>query len=254
MPRNGRYGEAFFASIEKSSLASAEVIVPLIFDLVGPLRSAIDVGCGTGAWLKVLSDFGVADYVGLDGWYVSPEQLLISPAHFRPADLSKGLQVDRRYDVAFCLEVVEHLSPEAGDAVVATLVELSDVIVFSAAIPYQGGTGHVNEQWPQYWGDRFAQHHYLALDPFRRRIWDHPQVDRWFAQNIVLFASGERVAADERLAKEFAINGGRLMSLVHPRFYLPRAQLAKRYVDFVHPLIRPLSVLLRRRTSSGSIS
>ena len=63
-------------------------------------------------------------------------------------DLAQPLQIDRRFDLALSLEVAEHLPPECGSEFVQTLTDLSSVILFSAAIPFQGGTDHLNEQWP----------------------------------------------------------------------------------------------------------
>ena len=61
----------------------------------------------------------------------------------------------------------------------------------SAAIPNQGGLDHVNEQWPDYWAARFAEHGYLPHHLIRGRIWEEPSVDVFYRQNILLFAGAE---------------------------------------------------------------
>ena len=47
MKANATYDPAFYSENDAFSSKSAEIIVPLILDLVGP-HSVIDVGCGTG--------------------------------------------------------------------------------------------------------------------------------------------------------------------------------------------------------------
>ena len=71
------------------------------------------------------------------------------------------------------LEVAEHIPPECADIFVESLTwGLAPVIMFSAAVPGQGGTLHLNEQWPAYWASKFAQHGYVLIDCLRPQLWD----------------------------------------------------------------------------------
>ena len=87
-------------------------------------------------------------------------------------------------------------------------------MLFGAAIPGQGGTGHRNEQWPSYWAEQFAAAGHAATDPFRLRVWDDPGVKWWFAQNLVCFARPETLAERPALASAACPDGP--LSLVHP--------------------------------------
>jgi SAM-dependent methyltransferase len=186
------YGTSFYEAIAADSQQSAEVVVPLVNDLVKPL-SVLDVGCGTGEWLKVWSNLGITDFLGVDGSYVDRALLSIPPDHFRGADLANGLDLGRRFDLVTSLEVAEHLPPESADRFVATLTAHSDVVLFSAAIPGQGGNEHVNERWPRYWIERFSSRGYEALDVLRPSLWGDDRVAFWYRQNALLFAHRERV-------------------------------------------------------------
>ena len=64
------------------------------------------------------------------------EQLRIAPQDFQVQDLRRSFRLERRFDLALCLEVAEHLPAKAADAFVASLVELAPVVVFSAAMPF----------------------------------------------------------------------------------------------------------------------
>ena len=85
------------------------------------------------------------------------------------------------------LEVAEHLAPECGPRFVEALVNQSDNILFSAAIPGQGGQSHVNEQWPSYWIGLFSNHRYRCFDFIRPMIWEDRQVECCYRQNILFF-------------------------------------------------------------------
>ena len=111
------YDREFFEGYQQTAIyqgvrSSAEVVVPLVVQLLHP-RSVVDVGCGTGTWLKVFEEQGVSDFCGLDGDYVG-EALEIPTDHFVPADLRMGVTLDRRFDLAVSLEVAEHLPEESA--------------------------------------------------------------------------------------------------------------------------------------------
>ena len=66
------------------------------------------------------------------------------------------------------------------------LTSFSDVILFSAAIPGQGGTHHVNEQWPSYWIEKFAARGYVPVDCIRPFIWADSSIRTDYRQNLIM--------------------------------------------------------------------
>ena len=231
------YDESFFAMLKSTGRTSAEQIVPLLIDLIAP-ASVVDVGCGAGTWLGVFKRSGIEDVLGLDGEWVDPAALEIPRSQFRVTDLTKSFSCDRRFDVAVSLEVAEHLPERSADEFVRSLVNLAPVVVFSAAIPFQGGTAHLNEQWPDYWAGRFRSHGYLAFDCVRPRVWDNPAVSWWYAQNTVIYCTEDYARTHEwtRQALIEARNP-QVLALVHPR----RFEYAIHSFDPTHV---PLSALL----------
>ena len=99
--------------------------------------------------------------------------------------LRMPIHLERRFDLVLCLEVAEHLPADSAPTLIDSLVSLGPVIVFSAAIPYQGGTHHVNEQRPEYWARHFATKEYVPVDFLRRQIWQLHDVEWFYAQNIL---------------------------------------------------------------------
>jgi SAM-dependent methyltransferase len=211
------YTSAYFDSHVAGSLRSARAILPLVLDLVD-VESAVDIGCGVGAWLSVLIELGVNEVFGIDGDYVEPKDLLIPERCFTAKDLAKEVRVERAFDLALSLEVAEHLPPERARSFVETLAGLAPVVLFSAAIPGQGGIGHVTERWPDYWAGLFAEHDYAAVDAVRYRIWTNHDVEPWYAQNALLFAASSALADSLRLRREYD-RDDRILNVVHPRIF-----------------------------------
>lgn len=116
----------------------AEKVYSILLDSM-EINSIVDVGCGVGTWLYAAQEFGRTDILGIDGDWVSEEQLVIPCNKFRRQDLNESIMVERRFDLVQTMEVAEHLKPERADGFVDDLTKLSDVVLFSAAIPYQGG-------------------------------------------------------------------------------------------------------------------
>ena len=195
------YDLTFFDQNRHDALAAAQVIVPLLLELVHP-ASVVDVGCGAGAWLHVFRGRGVGLIRGLDGAYAQTLNMLIERDCFVPVDLSGDLRIPGHYDLALCLEVAEHLSQRRAGWLIDELAAAAPLVLFSAAIPAQGGTGHVNERWPGYWRALFAARGYQMLDPVRRKIRDDQRVKWWYRQNLVLFASEDAIRINQALTAE----------------------------------------------------
>ena len=213
------YTTRFYQKQSDGSARSAARIVPLVLDLVRGIQSVVDVGCGVGTFLAEFRDHGVGFVQGFDGDYVNREMLRIAKDQFAARDLSVPLQFDRRFDLAVSLEVAEHLPAERAHSFVGDLTRLSDLILFSAAIPGQGGTHHINEQWQDYWANQFQEFGYHALDAIRSRIWDCDDIEPWYRQNTLLYAN---LAALERHPALLSDRASPLPSLcvVHPATWL----------------------------------
>ncbi|MBV9657765.1 MAG: class I SAM-dependent methyltransferase [Verrucomicrobia bacterium] len=206
---------------DETAARSPRRIAPLLYEIFAPQR-VIDVGCGLGFWLREFHRLGAAEICGLDGAWVPRERLQIPPQAFTVCDLNKALPVTGPFDLALCLEVAEHLRSESAERLVASLCALSPVIVFSAAIPGQGGFEHINERFQDYWIEQFRAHGFHAHDLVRPRVWADPEVAFCYAQNLFVFVKSDAQLAPgvgARLAAA-APPGVSLATAVHPELYL----------------------------------
>jgi SAM-dependent methyltransferase len=213
------YTPDFFKALGASARRSVAIVAPLVMDLIHP-QSVVDVGCGTGEWLAGFRQLGVEDVVGIDGAWVPRDQLQIPAEAFVERDLTHPFRLGRTFDLALSLEVAEHLVEHAADAFIASLIGLAPAILFSAAIPFQGGNAHVNEQWPSYWAAKFAIHDFEVVNCLRPHIWDNAKVESYYRQNLLLFVRHDRLQSDSRLRQ--AQEATRLVPIdvAHPWYFI----------------------------------
>jgi SAM-dependent methyltransferase len=179
--------------------------------------SVVDVGCGIGTFLAAFKDAGVNDLLGLDGNWVNKSQLCIDEKYFTEIDLESPIDLERRFDIAVCLEVAEHLSPGSADKLVQTLCSASDLIIFSAALPGQGGENHLNEQLAEYWQEKFLCHDFYFFDIFRERYWHNSDIDWWYKQNMFLVARSSATLPSSVSDRKV---DGTVNTYVHPEPFL----------------------------------
>jgi SAM-dependent methyltransferase len=215
------YKPSFFKRWEKTCFQSSEIIIPIVLKILGNISSVVDMGCGTGPWLSVFNSYGITDFTGIDGDYVNEDALVITKEHFKAYDLNKPLDLRRTFDLVVSLEVAEHLYPQNSETFVKTLIKHGSIILFSAAIPFQGGTHHFNEQYQDYWSEIFKKNGYFAIDCIRPKIWDNKSVYWWYRQNIILYIKKETIENNDTL-KELYKETNSLLNRVHPQNYLTR--------------------------------
>jgi SAM-dependent methyltransferase len=161
-------------------------VLPILFGLFTP-ASVIDVGCGEGAWLAAAERLGSTRLTGLDGDWVDRTALRSARIDFRPTDLSGAIAIGARHDLCISVEVAEHLPASHAEAFVEALCKASDVVLFSAAVPQQGGTEHVNEERASRWAARFDARGYTCFDLVRGAVWSDPRVAWWYRQNAFVY-------------------------------------------------------------------
>ncbi|MGM0884323.1 MAG: methyltransferase domain-containing protein [Bacillota bacterium] len=215
--------QAYYQYQQEGSLRSAKEIVPLILEYIQP-KSVVDVGCGVGTWLSVFKEYGVQDVMGIDNGCTDSDMLQIPSNQFMIYDLQKPLDIGKRYDLVVSLEVAEHLPVECAKIFIDSLVRLGSIVLFSAAIPHQGGYLHLNEQWPEFWARYFYNHGYEVIDCIRQKVWRNEKVEWWYAQNMFIYAKRSYLEKNPALKEQYENTLTTQLSIVHPKQYLGLAQ------------------------------
>lgn len=210
------YDDAFYRNQVAGSLATAETVVAFMATRFSHVKTVVDFGCGTGAWLSVFQRYG-KEIQGFDFGAGAPDNLMIPKERFGRLDLSDPAVESGSYDLALCLEVAEHLPAEDAGNLVSRIASSAPLVLFSAAIPGQGGVHHVNEQYPSYWIAKFSARGFDCYDMVRPRFWNNRKVMFWYRQNMLIFKrrnaniphldEGSRVDPD---------SGKAVVDIVHP--------------------------------------
>jgi SAM-dependent methyltransferase len=197
------FTDDLYELIRRGAQRSAAAVVPLIDPAP---NTVVDVGCGEGWWGAEFAKRGT-DVLGLDN---AADPVIPSVT----ADLTKPLPDVGPFDLAICLEVAEHLAPERAESFIAELCALAPLVLFSAAIPGQGGIGHVNERWPAYWVALFGDSGFTCSGALRWRIWDDERVENWYRQNLLVAAREPK-----RFPQWFDTPLAAVHPVVHPVLY-----------------------------------
>ena len=214
------YTEEFYNDHQEGSYISAQEILEYVNDIFHP-HSVVDVGCGVGYWLKVWNEkFKIKDVFGLEGPYITESMLKIPGEFVQFLDLKKPFNLNRKFDLAMSLEVAEHLPESCSDSFIQSLTQLSDVILFSAAIIGQEGTYHINEQMPEYWAKKFKKYNYVPIDYLRPKIWTNEKIDWWYRQNILIYLKQDRVGEYPMLKRAYETTSAENLFRIQPWLYL----------------------------------
>ncbi len=203
------YSREMFENRHQTSYLAATSMMKIVVNHFPNAKSIIDVGCGVGSFLRASKELGFESIKGIDGSWVDEDLLEFPVSDFLKVDLNKLPEANRKFDIALCLEVAEHLSPTSATSLVNFLVLQADVVVFSAAIPGQGGNNHVNEQWQSYWEEIFKSFGFVAEDLIRPQIWGEPNIPFWYQQNTVVYVKRSESMAPPR-PRDWTID------IVHP--------------------------------------
>lgn len=182
----------------------AKLIVPWLRAKFNP-ASVLDIGCGSGAFLR---EFTGIPTIGMDRHaYGVPQGF----EHYHKIDLEGIYRIPPR-DMVLCLETAEHLSPPAGETLVRRICLTEPAaVIWSAAVPLQGGYGHRNEQWQSYWARRFNMYGYHPYDDLRLYLW-HRNVSPWYAQNTLIYCKPS-------VGKTLNLTIPALLDIIHPRLW-----------------------------------
>lgn len=224
------YSSTFYDTQRDDSVRSAERVVPYLTDVLAP-QSVLDVGCGVGGWVKAFKSAGATTAHGVDGSWARDGVLLIPDADFSefdfmqaPTPFSPEGLLDR-YDLVTTFEVVEHLPHNRAADLADFFVAKADAVVIGGAIPGQGGSHHINEQWPSYWAHLMSERGYIACDFIRPALWDDENILPWYKQNSIgYFKNTVPAGVIERARSEWERRIFDPLSLVHPDIFVDRCR------------------------------
>ena len=136
-----------YHQIETEEGPFAERLAQWIATELAP-ATALDIGCGPGTYVRALRA------VGIEATGIDTDDRVVGKAHLQQKSL---FDLEHQSELVICLEVAEHIDPMQSQAVaqsVAAAVAPGGTLIWSAAQPGQGGTGHINCQSKDYWTEQ----------------------------------------------------------------------------------------------------
>lgn len=235
---------SYIHTIDVHNTKAAEEIIPYILKLLKP-KSVLDIGCGIGTWLKIFKENGIDDFIGIDGEYVNRDLLYsnIEQKNFVAIDLGKEFNLNKKFDLAVSLEVAEHLPLESSDIFIESIIKHSDNILFSAAIPNQWGQNHLNEQWSDYWIEKFKNYGYNCFD-IRAIFWENKNIEWWYKQNLFIFSKNNL---------NIELNNNRIINIIHPEHFEQKIQFIQNQKKLIDEKEEMLKVLILKQKSIKSL-
>lgn len=186
------YNPIHFRHFHDSAVHNAKPVIAAIKQVFPEARRWLDVGAGTGAFAAEAQRSGLT-VVACEHSPVGRKIGRRDGVDMREFDLDRHppAPIHESFDLAYCFEVAEHLPPELGERLVQFLANQAPSVVFTAAQPGQGGTGHINEQPKSHWIECFARHGMTHDADATAALIEQFTAARvpaaWFASNALVF-------------------------------------------------------------------
>ena len=137
------YTREFHKSIENDEYPQAVRLAEYISKYM-KCDSFIDFGCSTGLYLREIQlKMPTISTTGYEFSKDAVDNALCK--NIVQVDLTNKLEAEKTPNtLGLCLEVLEHIDEQNSKAVLENIVSMCDKLIFSAAIPGQGGVGHIN--------------------------------------------------------------------------------------------------------------
>jgi hypothetical protein len=140
-----------------------------------------------GGWCKAFKENGVKKVLCIDHPSIQSEDLMVEEIEFYRFDLDKKMPDPQEFDWAISIEFAEHIKKAKSESIVKFLTQSAHVILFSAAIPRQGGLAHINEQRPKFWRELFKAEGFEVIDAIRPQILFDSSIPSYLRQNLYLY-------------------------------------------------------------------
>ena len=207
---------------------SAQKVVDILYELFKP-KTIVDIGCGTGLILKYFQKKG-SKIMGYEGSWISKDLIKenIANEYVNIIDFENLKNYNaQEYDMCICLEVAEHISLLNADKFVNFITSHSKLVVFSAAIPNQGGFNHINEQWGEFWDFKFKQLGYEKFDILRPILWDQEDITWPYKQNLLVYSHENNKILNHELKM---MPNNKLINPIHYESYINKTN---KYISII---------------------
>jgi hypothetical protein len=185
------YTRDFHKSIENDEYPQAVRLGEYISTFLKP-SVFLDFGCSTGLYLREVQL--KLPNIPTTGFEFSQEAVDAALCkNILKVDLTQSLEIKKRPNtVGLCLEVLEHIEDIHWKTVLENMTKSCDFIIFSAAVPGQGGTGHINCRLKIDWIKRFHELGWVVDLDYTKHLLNYMQQGYhmgWFTNNAMILTA-----------------------------------------------------------------
>jgi glycosyltransferase involved in cell wall biosynthesis len=147
-------------------------------------KTVLDIGCGPGIYVQSLQKHGIHAH-GIDiDLRVHGQPYLEYKSLF---DLDQTAQAE----LVVCMEVAEHIESDLEDQVIDRVsAVVGKTLIWTAAVPGQGGIGHINCRPKEYWAEKFQSVGLVRNLQKEQQLISYAQTGYhmgWFVNNLLYF-------------------------------------------------------------------
>ena len=146
-------------------------------------KTVLDVGCGPGTYVYSLRNVGV-DAFGLD-----IDERTIGKEYLKNQSLLDI--VNEKAELVLCIEVAEHIDESLEDKVVEKVVSsVEKTLIWTAAVPGQGGIGHINCKNKEEWAEKIEKSGLIRNYEKEAELIEYISQGYhmgWFKNNVMVF-------------------------------------------------------------------
>ena len=123
---------------------------------VGEGKKVLEVGCGIGAFAKILNERGFeVNATDISAYIIKKAKKNLPEIDFQKLDIEKKTKVKNKYDYILAFEVLEHLkNPTKAIENCYKMLKKVGILVFSTPYPTQETLSdpfHINVNLPKFW-------------------------------------------------------------------------------------------------------
>jgi hypothetical protein len=197
------YTPNFYEEVASRADVASQICANLLKETL-LIETLIDVGSGTGIWTRnflltidQLKELTSIDLPTTRRIYLEDSSLDLSKIRIIEQDLVANPYLPEEiFDLTICVEVLEHLVEDAGIKLIEEFGKKTKFLLFSAAVPGQGGTHHINEQKYAYWYEKLKNSGFVPLDIMRPSL-NKPEVPSYYRHNIVLWVNLNHISSSQ---------------------------------------------------------
>ena len=196
------YNPFVFYTFHEMALESAPHFAKSFKQLFPHVGRLVDVGAGTCAYAAELDRVGYQVQACEKSWVARRWGKRLG-VDCKPFDLKvwPPTSLCGPFDIAYSIEVAEHLTEPLGQKLVEYLSSLAPTVVFTAAQPGQDGTGHICLRPKEYWIDQFhrcgMRYSAKLSDALALRFKVNGAKAIWLMNNCMVFSNSDHKHLDQ---------------------------------------------------------